>query len=295
MNSDFTTWLYKQLYCRLIGSVLPVRWFGPQPPSVDELSLPAGRMKLHIVSHCWQYAHLSVYQLSSLVNYPPENLDLTYTLYFAEEDKATATLIKTFGEKKIPNVKWQWKPMSRPELFRRAIGRNQAALSTDADWIWFADCDLIFHKGCLDSVAAALQTERTRLAFPASERITELLPADHPLVNLATENPVVVDIDPEMFRDGEIHKAKGAFQIVHGDVARKCGYCKDLKHYQQPTSRWRKTFEDTAFRRLIADEGKAIPVIGLHRIRHQVKGRYSQDSAVSSVRSSLRQMEERKN
>ena len=290
MDSDLTAWLYKQFYCRLIGSVLPVSWFGPPAPEVEKLSTPEGRLSIEIVSHCWNYAHLSVYQLSSLVNYPPQNIDLTYTFFYAEEDKATARLVETFDKREIPNVKWQWKTLSREELFRRAIGRNQVALATTADWIWFADCDLIFHEGCLDSLATALQRKQTRLAFPASEQITELLPAEHPMVNLGTESPEVVNIDPAMFRVNKIDKAKGAFQIVHGDVARTCGYCKDLAYYQRPTSRWRKTFEDTAFRRLIGDEGLAVPVTGLHRIRHQVKGRYVEGSKLSDVRKGLRKL-----
>ena len=103
-----------------------------------------------------------------------------------------------------------------------------------------------------------------RLAYPASEQITELLPTDHPMINLPQDNPQIVDIDPSLFRKSSVKKAKGTFQIVHGDVARHCGYCKDLSFYQRPTKRWRKTFEVTVFRRVIADEGKPIDVIGLH-------------------------------
>jgi len=293
MQSGLYAWFYKQLYCRLIGSVLPAHWFGPKPPHVNQLATTDGRLKIEIVSHCWQYAHLAVYQLSSLQNYPPQNFDLTYTFYYSPEDKATETLVEKFASRDIPNVKWQWKTMSSNELFRRAIGRNQASINTDADWIWFADCDLIFHAGCLDSLAESLRSARTRLAYPASEQITELLPSDHPMVNLATSNPVVVDIDPTMFRYNKIEKAKGAFQVVHGDVARHCGYCKDLTFYQNPTDRWRKTFEDTAFRRLISDEGLPVPVTGLHRIRHQVKGRYANQSKISNLRQTIRKVSDR--
>jgi len=290
MDSDLSVWLYKQLVCRLIGSVLPPHWFGPRPPATAQLSTPTGRPQLEIVSHCWQYAHLSVYQLSSIVLSPPQDLDLTYTLYYAEEDTGTAKLVETFGQIQVPGVRWNWQPLPRGELFRRSIGRNRSALETTAHWIWFADCDLIFHRGCLDSLAAALTGQQHRLAFPASERITPLLPADHPLVNRSAEQHEVVDIDADLFSDSAISKAKGAFQIVRGDVARTCGYCRDLKQYQRPTLRWRKTFEDTAFRRLIADEGSAIPVIGLHRIRHQEKGRYAANTALTGLRQNLRQI-----
>jgi len=294
MNSEVLAWVYKHFYCRLIGTWLPAHWFGPRPPDTHQLSKPTGRLKVEIVSHCWQYAHLSVYQLSSLVNHPPTLLDLTYTLFYSPEDKATNELVKTFAAMDIPNVRWQWREMPRMELFRRAIGRNRAAMATKADWIWFTDCDLIFHAGCLDSLANALESIQCRMVFPAAERVTDLLPADHPLVNLDAESPQVVDIDPELFRPNKIQKAKGAFQIAHGDVARKCGYCKELSFYQRPTQRWRKAYEDTAFRRVISDSGRPVPVTGLHRIRHQEKGRYSQTSRISGVRQSLRQISDQR-
>jgi len=290
-DSGFSAWLYKQLYCRMIGSVLPAHWFGPRPPEMSGSG--EGRLHLEVVSHCWQYAHLSIYQVSSLVNYPPQLLDLTYTLYYSEEDTATVTLVKKFSDIQVPNIQWNFQPMQTNELYRRAIGRNRSALTTAANWIWFADCDLIFHQNCLDSLAQALPSVTARMAYPASEQITELLPAEHALVNLPTDSPQLVDIDASMFYSNKIEKAKGAFQIVHGDVARHCGYCKNLKYYQQPTKRWRKTFEDTAFRRLISDEGVPVPVEGLHRIRHQVKGRYVKDSRMGKFRQGVRQLAER--
>lgn len=293
MQSDISAWWYKQLYCRLIGSVLPAHWFGPRAPAPDTLARPGGSLKLEIVSHCWNYAHLAVYQLSSLVKHPPQELDITYTLFYSPQDRATTRLTETFGAMEVPNLRWQWRPLSPEQLQRRAIGRNRAALATQADWVWFADCDLIFHAGCLDSLAAALRDRALRLAYPASEQVTELLPADHPLVNLPTERPQVVDVDPAQFHPNAITKAKGAFQVVHGDVARQCGYCRDLAYYQRPTGRWRKTFEDTAFRRLIEDEGTAVDVTGLHRIRHQAKGRYAGDSPLSRLRLKLRQLGDR--
>jgi len=47
----------------------------------------------------------------------------------------------------VPNVTWNWMPFEKESLFRRGIGRNQAALNTNAHWVWFTDCDLMFRKG----------------------------------------------------------------------------------------------------------------------------------------------------
>ena len=50
-------------------------------------------------------------------------------------------LVDKFSSIKIPNVHWQFKSMQTTALFRRAIGRNEAALASKADWVFFADCD----------------------------------------------------------------------------------------------------------------------------------------------------------
>jgi len=286
MLSDKLIWLRHQLNKRLIGSVFPVGWFGPKPPDLHALSVAAAPLQLQIVSHCWQYSHMLNFQLSSLVNYPPSKLELTYTLYHAAEDTALIKMIARYDAINIPNVSWDWVEVPKEQLFRRAIGRNRTALNSKADWLWFSDCDLIFHKDCLDSLAQAIEGKQLRMVYPAQEGITELLESSHLMLNQSNET--TIDIDTLLFQANAIHKAKGAFQIVHGDVARKCGYCANIKLYQQPTQHWSKTYEDSMFRRLINSEGTAIDVKGLYRIRHIEKGRYVKGTQFSRVRKGIR-------
>lgn len=290
MSSDVSIWLQNQFYNRVVGSVLPLSWFAPKAPRPDELSAPEGRLSLQVVSHCWQYAHLSLFQLSSLVNHPPRHCDLTYTLFYAQEDTAMCKLVEHFSGLQIDTITWNFQVMPKNELFRRAIGRHRASLSSQAHWIWFADCDLIFHEGCLDSVAKAVTGQQTGLVFPDHEGITDLLPPDHPMLNQSIDEQGTVDIDTSLFRRNAITRAKGAFQIVHGDVARAVGYCGSIALYQQPSTRWRKTYEDTVFRRVIEYDGVPIEVSSLYRIRHAEKGRYMKNSSVSRIRGGLRQV-----
>jgi len=286
MLSDKLIWLRHQLNKRLIGSLLPASWFGPKPPPAHQLGIAEDPLHLQIVSHCWQYAHMLNFQLSSIINYPPKNLKLTYTLYYAGEDNKLKQLIERIDNISVPNVTWNWVEITRQQLFRRAIGRNQSALNTQADWIWFSDCDLIFHAGCLDSVVTAVKGCEHRMVFPRQEFITDLLDASHPMLNQSNET--TIDIDTSLFKKNVIQKAKGAFQIVHGDVARTCGYCRDMKMYQTPMQHWSKTYEDSIFRKLIASEGKPIEVKSLYRIRHVEKGRYTKGSQFSKLRRNIR-------
>ena len=286
MLFDKLIWLRHQLNKQLIGNILPASWFGPKPPPHKQLTLATEPLHLQIVSHCWQYAHMLNFQLSSIINYPPKHLKITYTLYHSDEDLNLKLLIARVDKITVPNVTWNWVEITRAQLFRRAIGRNRSALSTQADWIWFSDCDLIFHKGCLDSVAAAVKSCQHRMVFPQQEFVTELLDASHPMLN--QNNEANVDIDISLFKTNAITKAKGAFQIVHGDVARTCGYCRDMKMYQTPMQRWSKTYEDSIFRQLIASEGTPVAIEGLYRIRHIEKGRYARDSHISTLRRNIR-------
>jgi hypothetical protein len=222
------------------------------------------------------------------VNYPPKNCHLTYTLFHAEEDVGMRELISRFSQMQIPNITWDWQVLPKAELFRRAIGRHRASLNSTADWIWFADCDLIFHEGCLDSVVTAVTGKQTGMVFPAYEGITDLLPPDHSLLNQGISDSGTIDVDTELFQRNTISKAKGAFQIVHGDVARAAGYCGSIPLYQKPSEQWRKTYEDTVFRRLIDYVGEPVDIKNLYRIRHAEKGRYAKDSRLSAFRKKLR-------
>lgn len=290
MTSDFTMWWRSQLYNRIVGSILPVSWFAPKVPESDSLSLPEGKPNVQIVVHSWQYAHLSLFQLSSLANYPPQDCQVLYTLFYAQEDSALSKLLDRFRALDVPNVTWDFQILPKPELFRRAIGRHKASISSKADWIWFSDCDVIFHKGCLDALAKVLANKQTALVFPQSTGITELLPAEHPMLNQHLDDSVTVDIDPNLFYQKPVTKATGPYQIVHGDVARAVGYCGSLALYQQPSDVWRKTYEDTVFRKLIETEGEAVPVPGVYRIRHEEKGRYARGSLWSRIRGNIRKL-----
>ncbi|MFO8005997.1 glycosyltransferase, partial [Thioalkalivibrio sp.] len=159
------------------GGWIPARWFEPDLPPMDRRAAREGRLDIEIVSHCWNYAHLLVYQLSSLVRFPPRDLDVTMTVFYCPEDTETVQLLDFFSAQSVPGVRWNWRALPRERLFRRSIGRNRAALETRADWVWFTDCDLLFREKTLDTLAALLQSRRDALVYPSEERCTDLLEA----------------------------------------------------------------------------------------------------------------------
>lgn len=270
---------------------IPAKWFESDLPAVESRSTVTGRLSLEIVSHCWNYSHFLIYQLSSLVQFPPRKLDVTMTVYYSSEDEQTCRLLSFFEQKKVPGVRWNWRELPRQKLFRRGIGRNLSALETRADWVWFTDCDLMFRENCLDELASLLQDRKEALVFPEEERTTDLLTTDNPMLKAGSGIPGVLDIDTENFTVRQMSRATGPLQITHGDVCRAVGYCRSLKLFQKPSETWCKAHEDRAFRWLLRTQGFALPIPGVYRIRHIHKGRYTGNRSGNYLRSQLRKFQ----
>lgn len=278
-------------FLRLAASgLVPASWLLKELPGPEQRAAREGRLHVEIVSHCWNYAHMLVYQLSSLVLFAPQNIDVTMTVYYGEEDGLTVALLDHFAGQNVPGVRWNWQKLPRQALFRRAIGRNMAAKTSTADWVWFTDCDVLFRDGCLDGLAAALQGRRDALVFPSSEYCTGLLPPEAPLLSPVMAPVQVLDVDPSLFSHFPRDRATGPLQITHGDVARAVGYCESLPYYQQPSDTWCKAYEDRAFRWLLRTQGEPIAVPGVYRIRHVAKGRYTGSKLNTGLRSGLRRL-----
>ncbi len=277
MNKTIVETFYR-LAC---SGLVPRKPFAPDLPALerDEAeSNPPRPLRLEIVSHCWQYAHLLAYQLSSLILHPPLEVEVQMTVFHCPEDNATVNLLEHIGTRQVPRVTWNWQPMERNRLFRRCIGRNLAAKATSSDWLWFSDCDVIFYKGALDGAGDVLRGRDDFLLFPREHGITDMLESDDPLLRAGVPGsedtqPPLLDIEPESFHPEIRDRAVGGFQIVRGDVARAAGYCGNIDFYQQPLARWQKTYEDRTFRWLLGTQGTAVELPALYRIRHMIKGR----------------------
>ncbi len=272
------------------GGYVPARWFrGPLLP-VSQRQARTGELHVEIVSHCWNYSHFLAYQLASLARFPVTRGTVTMTVFYSREDHETTALLDYFAGMRCANIVWNWQELPRQSLFRRAIGRNRAALQTTADWVWFTDCDLLFREGCLDSLIELLQGRKDALVYPEVERCTTLLAEDDALLTPDLSRPHLLDIDGTEFVEFRRSRATGPLQIAHGDVVRAHGYCNCLSYYQQPSDRWCKAYEDRAFRWLLDSPGIPLPVQAVYRIRHQEKGRYTGARWHSRLRGALRRL-----
>jgi hypothetical protein len=273
------------------GSSLPPRWFFAAVLPESERQAKTGRLHVEIVSHCWQYSRLLAYQLDSLVRHPPAGTDVTMTVFYSTEDAKTVELLELAGSHSPANVRWNWQALPKEKLFRRSIGRNQAALATKADWVWFTDCDMTFQEGCLDSLSAALQGRTDALVYPRLERRT-MVHTDTDLVsNNSLDEVQLLQAPTDLFKDYHITRATGPLQVTHGDVARHNGYCNDVSLYQRPAATFQKATEDRFFRYLMGTQGTPIHVEGAYRIQHVEKGRYDGETFGTRVRKAVRRVQ----
>ena len=267
---------------------VPYHWYNKNLPHKNELSSAGKPLKLEIVSHCWQYSQLLTYQLSSIVKYPITNLELTFTVFYSKEDIDTSKVLDFFADQQAKNITWNFIALPKEQLFRRAIGRNIAAKQSKADWIWFTDCDVVFHENALDQMAGELAGITEPLVYPKKMQVTELLPKDDPLFEQVRHNPSICELETTKFTERTFTRATGPIQIVHGHIARTCGYCDDLPVYQKTMPSWSKCYDDRAFRWLINSQGYPIEVNNIFFIRHVEKGRYKKDSGYTKVRKFIR-------
>jgi hypothetical protein len=192
------------------------------------------------------------------------------TVFYSPSDVQTFRVLEFFGKQTIKNVAWNWWPLPEKKLFHRAIGRNLAAITTHADWIWFCDCDYTFGEGCLDSLALRLPGPGTDLAY-VEYVLRNSLDDSVRLIQESARHIGIVNIDPATFVAKRFNRAVGGLQIVRGDVARQVGYCKEQSTLLRPASNWMPTIEDVAFRRLRGTQGTPIQVANLFRLSSAAK------------------------
>jgi len=228
---------------------------------------------IEIVTHCWagryaHYAYALTYQLSSLVLHPSRNL-FQVTVCCCDEDNLVSDVLDFFWDKLRLNVH----DVELPQLGRRSIGRNEAALNTSADIVWFTDCDHVFGEGCLNDLAKMNWPEWAPMIFPKTIQIHKDWNTGDRTLSKAV-NPVLVDVDPSEFTPKKYNRAIGGVQIVCGDYCREHGYLADSDRWQKPYMGARGFDSckcDRAFRRAIEDHGGSIIPIelpNLFRLRH---------------------------
>ena len=197
---------------------------------------------------------------------------VTITICYYPDDEKTRWILDWFSFH--TNLRLKRLALSLPELGRRSIGRNRAALATDANIVWFADVDHAWGYGCLDRLSEMEWPESATLCYPKQVMIHK----DHATGDRATSVVLEKDlqfaeIKTEDFVPKSYRKAIGGVQIVQGDLARDYGYLDGIARWQTPRDDglpFGDFRDDLAFRGVCRMYGKqvGIDLPGVYRIRH---------------------------
>ncbi len=247
---------------------------------------------LDIVVHCWaadlpHYAAMLREQIRSLFQHKPADCDVQLIVGCANEDANTREMLYQFTAGQTgattafdsgPAVCHHYYlhgitlcevVMPKGELFRRAILRHKWTQRSEADVLWFADCDYTVGEGTLAAICARVQ-RTDGLCFPREYYIHN----DH-----ATGDRAVASgkIDLSEFRQTRAKRAIGGIQIIGAEVAKKIGYLghgrrkSKWQEPEDPSVPFRCFRDDSTWRRLMfPDGGREIEVPNLFRLRHSI-------------------------
>lgn len=246
--------------------------------------------QMEIVTHVYcppgvdQYAEMLRWQWASLAMNPPP-VPTLFTVFFSTEDDSTSRVVGQLSKEYALNVRFMPLGLPPEKLFRRAIGRNERALVTKAEVIWFTDVDYLFGANCLKDVwehvavdSGLCIPEKIHICKDTTGKYAHCPRPDHALGDQLLREGRAVKyprLNPEYFKEKEVKQAIGGVQIVGGRLARSIGYLKDTK-WVQPVSTeqgFRQCRGDAVWRRSNDLKSTRIPVRGLYRLRHSIDGR----------------------
>lgn len=237
-------------------------------------------MKIELISHCYavdlpQYARHLVYQLSSLHLYPPDGHEVSAVICTSKDDYETLAVVEWFQEN--PKLDVEAMVLEKSELARRAIGRNRAALLTEADFVWFADCDQAYRDNVLGKVCDMEWADGVVMYYPTVIHIHK----DHRTGDEYAQQVTDIglyDINKADFIPKRYRKAVGGVQIVKGEFAREHGYLNHSDKWQRPADRRpfsKNCFDDVVYRKWANKLGeiRGTDLEGMYRLRHSLASR----------------------
>lgn len=236
---------------------------------------------IELVTHCWardleQYAYHLAAKIWSLDREVGPSQDVTLCVCHSLEDPLTREVLDWFtGDVSRFRIRTIDLPPAR--LGRRAIGRNLAAKSSEADVVWFDDVDQMYRNGILYRLAELQWPDGATMIFPREIRIHK----DHATGDawtgyvkrswrLGVSAVVEGDFVPKQY-----NRAIGGVQIVRGDFTREYGYLDGDEKWQRPTDgKFATCGCDLAYRRFCGSKGRIVGVDlpGVYRIRHTIAG-----------------------
>ena len=232
-------------------------------------------MTLEISIQCYNYQHRLTWMLSSILQQKGDIPDIYVSVsYLPNNGNPTTEKVLDFFEEK--GLKIIRVPLEKGQESDRSIARNIRLKETKADWMLFADCDLVYDPLFFDDLKKKLEKEpyskvevvmggdRYSLDIPFCIKYFEEDKREYPCI---IENVADIVSKWKVGRIGGGGIAAGYFQLVSMEVMRRKG----IIYSGGKKDVWRKTRSDREFR--VRTGGRmAIPVLPLYHLNHDRNG-----------------------
>jgi len=118
-----------------------------------------GPLRLEICIHCFNYQKRLCWMLSSILQQTGEKPDILISISYLPNsgNPTTESVIKLFREKGLNILEI---PLEKGQESNRAIPRNIRAKATEADWILFADSDLVYESTFFEDIRKQLESDK---------------------------------------------------------------------------------------------------------------------------------------
>lgn len=233
------------------------------------------KLSLEICIHTFRYQKRLCWMLSSILQQKGDIPNIIVNISHCSDDgnPTTEEVCKFFREKGLNIVETI---VTKEEVCNRAIARNKQATATKADWVLFADSDMVYSEFFFDDLQKQLRrdlrdvqlvmgADRTSLDEKFSIKFFEEDKGVYPRV---IESPSdIASKWPVKWKTGR-GTAPGNFQLVNGNVLR--GKAKG-KITDMPKDFWRNTRGDRALRVRLGGR-KAIEAKNQYHLNHDRGG-----------------------
>jgi hypothetical protein len=214
--------------------------------------VPDGKLTIEICIHCFRYQRRLTWMLSSILQQKGDVPNIIVNISHTDNDGTPTTEeVCNFFRSKGLNIKET--KVTEKEVSNRAFARNIQSTETTADWILFADSDMVYSEDFFDDLQKKLKTilKDVQLVMGADryslndQFCIDYFEKDKTVYPCIIENAGKIASEFPVKRKCGSGIAPGNFQLISGKVLK--GKCKG-KITDRPGDHWRKTKGDRALR-----------------------------------------------
>jgi len=232
-------------------------------------------MKLEICIHCHSYQHRLCWMLSSILQQKGDLPEILVSVSYTPENgnPTTREVTDLFREKGLNILDIE---LTKKEAPNRAIPRNIRAGATEADWILFADGDMVYDPMFFDDLKKKLESDefkdetkvlgadRHSLNIPFCIKYFEEEVREYPCV---IEDVATIPAEWPTWRVGGKNIAAGYFQLARVEAIKEKGGI----YSGRKRDLWRRTKSDRQFRVHMGGR-KPINVLKQYHLNHDRGG-----------------------